>query len=170
MGKTNPLNIRFKENIIIRDIENYLKFNFGIDIIQNKKIIGGSSRRRPDVLIQLDTHNIIVEIDERQHHRYNYLDDKKRIQELHDDLNQIKPLPLIIIKFNPDRYIDNEFKNHKSVFNKDRKTRIYKIGYIKQYNLRIDKLKETIIQYYYNVPINSKITIYKLFFNMYKLE
>jgi hypothetical protein len=165
--KTNPLNRGFKENTILNDINLYLKTVYNIDIIHNKKIEGGSSQYRPDALIKLPTHNIIIEIDERQHCTlgYNNIKEKKRIDDIFHDLNN---MPLILIRFNPDKYIDFNKNKKKSLFIKDRITKIYKIGYINQYNLRLNKLKEIINNNIFNIP-NQLFTEYKLFFDYYNL-
>ena len=163
--KTNPLNIGFKENTIINDIQNFLNSIYNIDLIHNKKIEGGSSQYRPDALIRLLTHNIIIEIDERQHctQNYNNIKENKRINDLFNDLNN---MPLVLIRFNPDKYFDCEMNKKKSLFVKDKKTRIYKIGFINQYNIRMNKLKEIIINNIIQKP-NINFIEYKLFFDNY---
>jgi hypothetical protein len=95
-------NYRTKEN----NITDFLlkEFNDKILII-NKKIYDGKSKRRPDVMIEFETHNIIVEIDENQHEYYDCTCENKRLMEIYQDLNY---KPIIFIRFNPDQYIDNK--------------------------------------------------------------
>ncbi len=52
----------------------------------DKTVPDGCSKRRPDVLIPLSTHNIIVEIDEGQHKAYSSTCEVSRINELFEDL------------------------------------------------------------------------------------
>lgn len=152
------INYRLKEKIITNDITEYLK-SFNIEPIINKTISGGSSKYRPDILINKDDYNIIIEIDEHQHRRYKKNNDRN--QQIFRDLNG---LPLIIIRFNPDKYITNR-KTKRSVFGKDKLTRIYNITCPHQYKLRMDTLKSKLKYCLNNKPETSNITEYKLFFN-----
>ena len=86
----------------------------------NKEIIGGSSKYRPDIFISLDNHNIIVEIDENQHSKYE--NELSRLEDLSNDLNDDKYQ--IFIRFNPDKYDqknksilddENEFKERMQI-------------------------------------------------------
>lgn len=64
-------------------------------------IDGGCSTRRPDILIDKLMYSIIIECDEEQHK--NYECENKRTMQLFQDLGS---RPLIIIRFNPDSYVD----------------------------------------------------------------
>jgi len=85
-------------------------------MVFNKTVADGCSKRRPDVLINLPTHNIIVEIDENQHTMYGSTCEEKRVHQLFEDLDH---MPLIMIRFNPDKYLIGEnrikgaFKIHR---------------------------------------------------------
>jgi hypothetical protein len=73
-----------------------------IDIIFDKRIDGGRSGRRPDVLIQCDTHCVIIECDENQHKKHsNYSDEKQRMIDISRDLGDKH---VVFIRFNPDSY------------------------------------------------------------------
>lgn len=156
------INYRLKEKIITDEIIEYLK-EYNIEPIINKTVSGGSSRYRPDILINKETYNIIVEIDEHQHRRYKK--NTQRNKQLYKDLNE---LPLIIIRFNPDKYITNR-KTKKSVFGKDRLTRIYHVTCPHQYKIRMNILKSKIEECLKNKPETNNIIEHKLFFNGYKL-
>jgi hypothetical protein len=94
-------NFRTKE----RDVVEYIKSNFtNIDIICDKIIQCGCSRRRSDIYIDLGYQVIIVEIDENQHIDYDCSCENKRIMELSQDVNH---RPIIFIRFNPDDYKTN---------------------------------------------------------------
>jgi hypothetical protein len=74
------------------------------DIILDKIISGGCSKKRPDGLIELLTHVIIVEIDENQHKGYDITCDNRRTMELSQDLNH---RPIVFIRVNPDKYVSD---------------------------------------------------------------
>ena len=61
------------------------------------------SRRRPDWIVDLGTHAIIVEIDEDQHRGYDSTCENKRLMELFGDLGD---RPMVVVRFNPDDYVD----------------------------------------------------------------
>ena len=91
-------NYKTKEKTVV----DYIKTQFpNIDIITDKKINDGCSRRRPDVFIDLGYQVIIVEIDENQHYDYDCSCENKRIMELSQDVDH---RPIIFIRFNPDDY------------------------------------------------------------------
>ena len=87
----DELRVRFPEN--------------DINMIFDKAVDGGCSKKRPDVLIDLLLYSIIIECDERQHK--NYECENKRTMQLFEDLGE---RPLIMIRFNPDDYIDKDKK------------------------------------------------------------
>jgi len=83
-------------------VSQYVKNQFNkIDIITDKIIQGGCSRRRPDIFIDLGFQIIIVEVDENQHIDYDCSCENKRIMELSKDVDH---RPIIFIRFNPDDY------------------------------------------------------------------
>jgi len=76
-----------------------------INMIFDKEVDGGCSKKRPDVLIDLLLYCIIIECDENQHK--NYECENKRTMQLFEDLGN---RPLILIRFNPDSYTENNKK------------------------------------------------------------
>jgi len=76
-----------------------------INMVFDKTVDGGCSKKRPDVLIDLLLYSIIIECDEEQHK--NYECENKRTMQLFEDLGN---RPLILIRFNPDGYIENNKK------------------------------------------------------------
>lgn len=68
----------------------------------NKCIPGGTSRRRPDIFIDMFSYYIIIECDENQHKSYDQDDEKKRLLDLYNDTDY---RPLVVLRFNPDSYI-----------------------------------------------------------------
>jgi len=93
---------KLKETYIVDRIRNTFP---DLKFVYNKTIDGGCSRRMPDIYLDCGTHNLVVEIDENQHS--NYSCENKRIMELFQDGGSI---PLVVIRFNPDTYIESEEK------------------------------------------------------------
>ena len=76
-------------------------------IIFDKKVSYGCSLRRPDVLLDFGDQVICVEVDENAHTFYDCSCENKRMMELSQDIGH---RPLVIIRFNPDGYIDDRGK------------------------------------------------------------
>lgn len=162
---TNPLNRGFKERTICNDLSSFLETEHNIQPIIGKQIKSGSSikqsKRRPDMFIQLETHCLIVEIDERQHRSYS--DDSIRVTDLINDLNGCK---LVLIRFNPDAYKDATRVKRRSLFSKTRGDRIYQIGCPIKYNERMNVLKKIIAHHLLNEPDND-MTECKLYYDKF---
>jgi hypothetical protein len=99
--KSVSRNYKTKEYAVVEFVKT-THSNF--DWIFDKKIEGGCSKRRPDLLLDLGYQIIIVEIDENQHIDYDCSCENKRIMELSQDLGH---RPIIFIRFNPDDYNNN---------------------------------------------------------------
>jgi hypothetical protein len=142
---------KLKETYIvdrIRDTFPDLKF------VYNKRISDGCSGRMPDLYLDCGTHNLVVEIDENQHS--NYSCENKRIMELFQDGGSI---PLVVIRFNPDTYIENEEKQMPC------------FSYTSSGQLKVEScFKEkfnvltSTIERYYKEPLLKEITEIKLFY------
>jgi hypothetical protein len=76
----------------------------------DKRVIEGCSRRRPDLLVDMGSHIVIVEIDENKHTDYDCSCENRRLMELSQDLHH---RPIVFIRFNPDAYI-NAYGKHIS--------------------------------------------------------
>jgi len=101
-------NFKTKErDIVERIIEKFPDFGW----IADKRIEDGCSKRRPDLLLELGSHIIIVEVDENKHDTYDCSCENKRLMEISQDLNH---RPIVFIRFNPDDYTDNAGKKIKS--------------------------------------------------------
>jgi hypothetical protein len=104
--KPNSRNYKTKEKACIEFIlEKFTKDKYSW--ITDKIIQDGCSKRRPDLILDLGYQVIIIEIDENQHKHYDCLCENKRLMELSQDINH---RPLILIRFNPDEYINNNKK------------------------------------------------------------
>jgi len=69
--------------------------------VTDKKVQGGCSAKRPDMVVDLLTHVLVIEIDENKHACYEPICDNKRTMELSRDFAH---RPLVFIRFNPDAY------------------------------------------------------------------
>ena len=91
-------NYKTKEYSVVE----YIKTKFpNLNWIADKIILGGCSKRRPDLLLDLFYQIIIIEVDENQHTDYDCSCQNKRIMELSQDLGH---RPIVFIRFNPDDY------------------------------------------------------------------
>lgn len=129
--------------------------------IQDKIIQDGCSKRRPDFLLDMGTHIIIVEVDENKHSTYECICENKRLMEISKDLNH---RPIVFIRFNPDGYIDENNNAIKSCWYSD-KNGIMKIIKSKQkeWNERCNILKEN-IKYWIDNNTDKTIEIIELFY------
>ena len=129
--------------------------------VHDKKIQDGCSRRRPDLLLDMGTHIIIVEIDENKHTDYDCSCEHKRLMELSQDVGH---RPIVFIRFNPDDYIGEDGTLIKSCW-KLNKLGVMQIMKTKQaeWEKRIEDLKQ-VIQYWIEYPTEKTIEIIELFY------
>ena len=94
-------NYKTKEYAVVE----YVISNFpDLDWVEDKRVNGGCSKRRPDLLLDLGYQILIIEIDENQHDDYDCSCENKRTMELSKDLGHRH---IVFIRFNPDKYIKN---------------------------------------------------------------
>ncbi len=107
------------------------------------KRISGGCRYRPDFLLILDTHAVIVEVDERQHTRadlYAREYEEIRTQSIREAIGK----PLIVIRINPDNYrVDDRLVKGCFAYNSSGKLYIVE----EEYSIRLNKLFETVDKY-----------------------
>ena len=128
------------------------------DMVLDKTISDGCSKRRPDGFLECYTHVIIIEIDENQHQ--NYSCENKRLMELSLDVDH---RPILFIRLNPDAYTKTDGKRVKGCFTKDSKTGLLKTNK-KEFDLRLDLLKDYLNDNY-NKVLTKTIDIIQLYFN-----
>ncbi len=128
------------------------------DMVLDKTISDGCSKRRPDGFLECYTHVIIVEIDENQHQ--NYSCENKRLMELSLDVDH---RPILFIRLNPDAYTNKNGKRVKGCFTKDSNTGLLKTNK-KEFDLRLDLLKDYLNDNY-NKVLTKTIDIIQLYFN-----
>jgi hypothetical protein len=154
---------KIKERHLRDELINRFPYN-NITMIFDKIVDGGCSKRRPDVLIDMLSHCIIIECDENQHK--NYECENRRTMELYTDLGN---RPLVFIRFNPDSYTDMYKKVpgcFKPLINVEdiHKKRFYDINK-EEWERRIDLLEEIVKKHIETVPDRS-ITEIKMFYDI----
>ena len=154
----NIRNYKTKEkDVVDRIIQTFNNFTW----VADKKVQDGCSRRRPDLLLDMGSHIIIMEVDENKHTDYDCSCEHKRLMELSQDLQH---RPIIFIRFNPDDYIKQEGILVKSCW-KLNKLGVMQIQKTKQteWEERIEALKQQ-IQYWIDNPTEKTIEIVELFY------
>ena len=133
----------------------------GFTWVADKKVQDGCSLRRPDLLLDMGSHIIIVEIDENKHTNYDCSCENKRLMQISQDLQH---RPIVFIRFNPDAYTNQDGTLIKSCW------RLSKQGVMliiknkqKEWEERIDVLKQQ-IQYWIDNPTDKTIEIVELFY------
>ncbi len=156
---------KIKERYLCDELKNVFKGE-KIELTFDKRVKGGCSLRRPDVLIDKLTHCIVIECDENQH--TNYECENKRTMELFTDLGN---RPLVIIRFNPDNYTRKDKTKEKSCFkpivniediHKKRFYDVVKTEWERRINVLIPDIKKYIDL---NTFPNKELTIVKLFYD-----
>jgi hypothetical protein len=149
-------NHRIKE----KNMTDFIKSEFKDEKMTfDKQIIGGSSKRRPDVYIDKITHVIIGECDEHQHKDTSC--EEIRLTEL---LKDIGKKPVVFIRFNPDSYINENGKKIPSSFKLDKTTGKLIIRDQKEFDYRLNVLKEYINKYLITIP-EKDVTYEYLFYD-----
>jgi hypothetical protein len=141
-------------------LENFPDFTW----VADKKIQDGCSRRRPDLLLDLGYQVIIVEIDENQHIDYDCTCENKRLMEISQDIGH---RPLILIRFNPDSYVNRKNEIIKSCW-KANQNGIYIIHKEKNidWNNRLATLKSQ-VQYWSENHTDKTIEVVHLYYNFF---
>jgi hypothetical protein len=83
----------------------------GVTAIGDRIIDGGCSKYRPDILIHMGDHTVVIEIDENRHSTYNKNCEEARLNDLFTDAGDI---PMALIRFNPDGYSNEAGERVKS--------------------------------------------------------
>jgi hypothetical protein len=151
-------NYKTKEkDVVDRITQTFTSFTW----VADKKVQDGCSRRRPDLLLDMGSHIIIVEIDENKHTDYDCSCENKRLMELSQDLQH---RPIVFIRFNPDDYTNQDGILVKSCW-KLNKLGVMQITKTKQkeWEEQIESLKQQ-IQYWIDNPTEKTIEIIELFY------
>jgi hypothetical protein len=151
-------NYKTKESFVADFIKNTFPNN---EWIFDKTIVNGTSRRRPDILLELDNYNIIIEIDENQHRDYDVSCENKRMMEIFQDLGNRN---IVFIRFNPDDYLDND-KNITSCWGANKQgICVVKKSKAKEWTQRLNELKNQIEYWTHNFP-EKEVEVVHLFYD-----
>ena len=156
--KPNTRNYKTKEKCVADNVtESFPQFTW----VADKRIQDGCSKRRPDLLLDLGSHIIIVEIDENKHTDYDCSCEHKRLMELSQDLQH---RPIVFIRFNPDDYTNQDNVLVKSCW-KVNKLGVMQIMKTKEseWNEKMECLKQQ-IQYWVDNPTEKTVEIVELFY------
>ena len=156
--KQTMRNYKTKEkDVVDRITQSFTNFTW----VADKKVKDGCSLRRPDLLLDMGSYIIIVEVDENKHTDYDCSCENKRLMELSQDLQH---RPIIFIRFNPDDYTNQDGLLVKSCW------KLNKLGVMqtiktkqKEWEERINTLKQQ-IQYWIDTPTEKTIQIIELFY------
>jgi hypothetical protein len=129
----------------------------------DKKVSEGCSSRRPDMFLDLLTHVLCVECDEKQHEPYSC--ESKRMMELSQD---VAHRPIVFIRFNPDAYTNENGIKIRSCWKKN-KQGLTSIAHDLDWKIRLQTLQLCIQKHIQIIP-EKTITIEQLFFSPPKIE
>ena len=151
-------NYKTKENEVVSRVKSlFPEFSWVCD----KKVQDGCSRRRPDLLLDMGTHVIIVEVDENKHSGYDCSCENKRLMELSQDLGH---RPIVFIRFNPDSYTNDEGNKITSCWSYTKQGLMsIKKAKQKEWEERIEVLKNQ-IQYWIDNSTEKTVEIVELFY------
>jgi hypothetical protein len=156
--QTITRNYKTKERRVVDSLKSDFK---NLTWIHDKKIEDGCSKYRPDLLLDMGSHIIIVEIDENKHTNYDCSCENKRLMALSQDLQH---RPITLIRFNPDSYKNEKGELIKSCW-KNNKLGIAQIEKSKQveWDDRLNCLKNQ-IKYWIENPTEKILEIIELFY------
>jgi hypothetical protein len=151
-------NYKTKEFAVVEYVkQKHSEYNW----ISDKIISGGCSRRRPDLLLELEEQIIIIEIDENQHIDYDCSCENKRIMELSEDVGHKS---IIFIRFNPDEYKNNNENITSCWGTNGNGLCVIKKNKVKEWQERLDMLSSN-IYYWINNNTNKTVEIIQLFYD-----
>ena len=165
----------FPDNTIVRNhrtkertVADYIKEHFSCyDIFFDKRVHGGCSSRRPDILIDFGHHVVIIEIDENQHESYDCSCENKRIMQLFQDIGM---RPITFVRFNPDKYYDHKNKLVSSCWGltESKGICVVKEGKRKEWEMRLSVLNEH-VHHVCEKGGDKEIDAIQLFYNGWSL-
>jgi len=109
--QTKITNFLVKERFIV----DYLKTTWPQYTWKYNKFLNNCAKYRPDLLLDMGTHVVIIEIDEHQHNTKLYKEcDLKRTYDILAELAR----PLIMLRINPDEYVSDNGTKYNPIFKK----------------------------------------------------
>ena len=157
---TNARNYKTKEQSVVDKVKIVFP---DVSWCCDKKIQDGCSRKRPDMLLDMGSHAIIVEVDENQHVNYDCSCENKRLMELSQDVDH---RPIVFIRFNPDKYFDKDGNIVDSCWEATTKQGILRVAPKKQqeWEHRLECLVDQ-IQYWTENETNKTVEVVELFYD-----
>lgn len=129
--------------------------------VLNRTIEGGCSRRRPDVFLDAGTFILVIEVDEEQHRGYSC--ENRRLMELFQDGGA---RPVVIIRFNPDDFVDAQECRVTGCFGLDSKGFCQvKPSKVEEWQARLEVLFARIEACLGHSEMNREVTVVQLFFD-----
>lgn len=151
--------VRCKELAVFRALSDWFP---NVTWVSDRAVEGGCSKRRPDVLADFGDFVLIIEVDEFQHTDYSC--ENKRMMEISRDLHH---RPVVLIRFNPDAYTDEDDRKHKSPWSltpKTKEPRVSKGKHTDEWESRLLLLRQQVEMHIANPP-GRTITEVKLFYD-----
>ncbi len=108
----------------------------------DKRVEDGCSRRRPDLLLDMGTHIVIVEVDENSHDGYDPTCEEKRLGEIWGDVHHCK---IVFVRFNTDKYKGEDGNNVPSSWRTDKRG-VYTVcpKWKDAWDARLETLRQTV--------------------------
>jgi len=139
----------------------FVKANFpDFHWVSDRIVKNGSSRRRPDLFLDLGYQVVIVEIDEGRHKYKKYSEEFERMMDISQDINH---RPVIFIRFNPDNYVMNKEKIPSCWHVNKLSLCVVKKNKIYEWIYRLEALKNRILYWSKTKSIRT-LEVDKLFF------
>jgi uncharacterized metal-binding protein len=142
-----------------RAVVEYIKQEFGSDGWVFDKSIDANNGYRPDALFRMSSHAIVVEVDENQHRGYDVKEEYIRIKKIQEDVGT----PVIFIRFNPDKYVDNYGQTHISRWKFDANG-VYFAHNQQNWAARLQTLRANILKYM-GLLSSDSVSEVRLFFS-----
>ena len=92
-------NYKTKETAVVTKVREWFP---DLSWIADRKVADGCSSRRPDLLVDMGSHVLVLEVDEEAHAGYDCSCENKRIMQISMDVGH---RPLVFLRFNPDGYV-----------------------------------------------------------------
>jgi hypothetical protein len=152
-------NYKTKEKTVASFIlENFPNFTW----TQDKSIVNGCSKRRPDLLVDFGSFLIVIEVDETQHDTYDLVCENKRMMQISQDVGH---RPIVFIRFNPDAYLDKDSKKISSCWGVNTSGLCtIKPSKTQEWAKRLEVLKNT-VQHWADNGTSKTLEIISLFFD-----
>ena len=129
--------------------------------VEDKRIQDGCSQRRPDLLVDMGAHVVIVEIDENKHSSYECSCENKRVMQISQDHGH---RPIVFIRFNPDGYTKTNGEKVKSCWRMNPNgTCVVASTRIREWNERLKCLEDQ-VTYWTNNPTDKTVETVQLYY------